>query len=85
MITQAQKDAQILLNYEKLDAEKIKGFLSIVDQTLENNRKHPYYNLSRSITDSVYKFNSMSFKQFKSLYYFVNSCNKKTVGDTKTF
>jgi hypothetical protein len=84
-MTQAQKDAQILLNYEKLDAEKIKGFLSIVDQTLENNRKHPYYNLSRSITDSVYKFNSMSFKQFKSLYYFVNSCNKKTVGDTKTF
>jgi hypothetical protein len=84
-MTQAQKDAQILLNYEKLDAEKIKKFLGIVDQTLENNRKHPYYNLSRSITDSVYKFNSMSFKQFKSLYYFVNSCNKKTVGDTKTF
>jgi hypothetical protein len=52
-MTQAQKDAQILLNYEKLD--------------------------------SVYKFSNMSFKQFKSLYYFVNSCNKKTVGDTKTF
>jgi hypothetical protein len=84
-MTQAQKDAQILLNYEKLDAEKIKGFLSIVDQTLENNQKHPYYTLSRSITDSVYKFNSMSFKQFKSLYYFVNSCNKTTNGNTKRF
>jgi hypothetical protein len=84
-MTQSQKDAQILLNYEKLNAEKIKGFLSIVDQTLENNQKHPYYTLSRSITDSVYKFNSMSFKQFKSLYYFVNSCNKKTIGNTKTF
>lgn len=84
-MTQAQKDAQILLNYEKLDAEKIKKFLSIVDQTLENNRKHPYYNLTRSIVDSVYKFSNISFKQFKSLYYFVNSCNKKTVGDTKTF
>lgn len=84
-MTQAQKDAQILLNYEKLDAEKIKKFLDIVDQTLENNQKHPYYNLSRSITDSVYKFNNMSFKQFKSLYYFVNSCNKKTIGNTKSF
>lgn len=84
-MTQQQKEAQILLNYEKLDAEKIKKFLSIVDQTLENNRKHPYYNLSRSITDSVYKFSTMSFKQFKSLYYFVNSCNKSTNGDSKRF
>jgi hypothetical protein len=84
-MTQAQRDAQILLNYEKLDAEKIKKFLGIVDGTLENNKKHPYYNLSRSITDSVYKFNSMSFKQFKSLYYFVNSCNKSTNGDSKRF
>ena len=84
-MTQAQRDAQILLNYEKLDGEKIKKFLGIVDQTLENNKKHPYYTLSRSITDSVYKFNSMSFKQFKSLYYFVNSCNKSTNGDSKRF
>ena len=84
-MTKEQQEAQILFRYENLDAEQIKRFLSIVDQTLENNRKHPYYNLSRRITDSVYKFNSMSFKQFKSLYYFVNSCNKKTVGDTKTF
>ena len=84
-MTKEQLEAQLLYRYEQLDAEKIRGFLRIVDQTLENNRKHPYYNLSRSITDSVYKFSNISFKQFKSLYYFVNSCNKKTVGDTKTF
>jgi hypothetical protein len=84
-MTKEQLEAQLLYRYEQLDAEKIKGFLSIVDQTLENNRKHPYYNLSRSITDSVYKFSNISFKQFKSLYYFVNSCNKKTVGDSKSF
>jgi hypothetical protein len=84
-MTKEQQEAQILFRYEQLDAEKIRGFLKIVDQTLENNRKHPYYNLSRSITDSVYKFSNMSFKQFKSLYYFVNSCNKKTVGYTKSF
>ena len=84
-MTKEQLEAQLLYRYEQLDAEKIRGFLRIVDQTLENNRKHPYYNLSRSITDSVYKFSNISFKQFKSLYYFVNSCNKKTVGDTKSF
>ena len=84
-MTKEQQEAQILFRYEQLDAESIKKFLSIVDQTLENNKKHPYYNLSRSITDSVYKFSNLSFKQFKSLYYFVNSCNKKTVGNTKTF
>jgi len=84
-MTKEQLEAQLLYRYEQLDAEKIKGFLSIVDQTLENNQKHPYYNLSRSITDSVYKFSNISFKQFKSLYYFVNSCNKKTVGNTKSF
>jgi hypothetical protein len=84
-MTKEQQEAQLLFRYEQLDAEKIRGFLKIVDQTLENNRKHPYYNLSRSITDSVYKFSNISFKQFKSLYYFVNSCNKKTVGDSKSF
>ncbi len=84
-MTKEQLEAQLLYRYEQLDAEKIKGFLKIVDQTLENNKKHPYYNLSRSITDSVYKFSNLSFKQFKSLYYFVNSCNKKTVGDSKSF
>ena len=84
-MTKEQQEAQILFRYEQLNAESIKKFLSIVDQTLENNKKHPYYNLSRSITDSVYKFSNLSFKQFKSLYYFVNSCNKKTVGNTKTF
>ena len=84
-MTKEQQEAQILFRYEQLNAESIKKFLSIVDQTLENNKKHPYYNLSRSITDSVYKFSNLSYKQFKSLYYFVNSCNKKTVGNTKTF
>ena len=84
-MTKEQQEAQILFRYEQLNAESIKKFLSIVDQTLENNKKHPYYNLSRSITDSVYKFSNLSFKQFKSLYYFVNSCNKKTVGNTKSF
>ena len=84
-MTKEQQEAQLLFRYEQLDAEKIRGFLKIVDSTLENNKKHPYYNLSRGITDSVYKFSNISFKQFKSLYYFVNSCNKKTVGNTKTF
>ena len=84
-MTKEQQEAQILFRYEQLDAEKIKKFLHIVGETMENNRKHPYYNLTRSIVDSVYKFSNMSFKQFKSLYYFVNSCSKKTVGDTKTF
>ena len=84
-MTKEQQEAQLLFRYEQLDAEKIRGFLKIVDSTLENNKKHPSYNLSRGITDSVYKFSNISFKQFKSLYYFVNSCNKKTVGNTKSF
>ena len=84
-MTKEQQEAKILFRYEQLDAEKIKGFLIIVSETMENNRKHPYYNLTKGIIDSVYKFSNLSFKQFKSLYYFVNSCSKKTVGDTKTF
>jgi hypothetical protein len=84
-MTNEQISAELLIRYEKLDAEKIKKFLTIVDETLENNKKHPYYNLSRSITDTVYKFSSMSFKQFKALFYFVNSCNKSTNGNVKTF
>ena len=84
-MTKEQQEAQILFRYEQLNAESIKKFLNIVGEVMENNRKHPYYNLTKGIIDSVYKFSNLSYKQFKSLYYFVNSCNKKTVGNTKTF
>ena len=84
-MTKEQQEAQILFRYEQLNAESIKKFLNIVGEVMENNRKHPYYNLTKGIIDSVYKFSNLSYKQFKSLYYFVNSCNKKTVGNTKSF
>jgi hypothetical protein len=69
--------------YDSLDAEKIKKFIGVVEHVLDKSLQHPQYELIKSIKADVLNKQSLSFKQFRAMYFFVMNYKNRT--DVKTF
>ena len=69
--------------YDSLDAEKIKKFIGVVEHVLDKSLQHPQYELIKSIKADVLSKQSLSFKQFRAMYFFVMNYKNRT--DVKTF
>ncbi len=77
-------ESDIQQMYDALDADKIPKFIELVELALNKNQSSPYYNMTRSITDNVTKFKSLSYKQFRSMYFFLENYRKKLITDKDT-
>jgi hypothetical protein len=88
MSNQTETEKRIQQVYDSLNAESIPKFITLAEYTLQNNPSNQYYDVVANIVENVKKWRSITFKQFRAVYFFIENCRIKAQNNNnsaKTF
>lgn len=84
MSNQTETEKRIQQVYDQLTAESIPKFISLAEYTLQNNPSNQYYDVVANIIANVNKWRTITYKQFRAVYFFIENCRIKAENQNRT-